>query len=175
MAAITLQSLLKTMLDKGASDLHVTAGSAPRLRIDGELVRLQTDALQCRTQADVLLGHERCTEAALKKTSKSTSRSAFATWRASAPTCTCSSRASLAHSAWCRTTLFRSKTSACPPWLPSWPARPRGLILVTGVERLGQVDNLGLDDRPDQSACGAATSLPSKIRSNTSTNIAVAW
>ena len=45
MAAITLQSLLKTMLDKGASDLHVTAGSAPRLRIDGELVRLQTDAL----------------------------------------------------------------------------------------------------------------------------------
>lgn len=33
------------MLDKGASDLHVTAGSPPRLRIDGELVRLQTDAL----------------------------------------------------------------------------------------------------------------------------------
>lgn len=45
MAAITLQALLKTMLDKGASDLHVTTGSPPRLRIDGELVRLQTDAL----------------------------------------------------------------------------------------------------------------------------------
>jgi twitching motility protein PilT len=33
------------MLDKGASDLHVTAGSPPRLRIDNELVRLQTDPL----------------------------------------------------------------------------------------------------------------------------------
>src|SRR6478672_9036172 len=45
MAQLTLQALLKTMLDKGASDLHVTAGSPPRLRIDGDLVRLQTDAL----------------------------------------------------------------------------------------------------------------------------------
>jgi twitching motility protein PilT len=43
--APSLQSLLKAMTDKGASDLHVTAGSPPRLRIDNELVRLQTDAL----------------------------------------------------------------------------------------------------------------------------------
>jgi twitching motility protein PilT len=33
------------MLDKGASDLHVTTGSPPQLRIDGELVPLRTDAL----------------------------------------------------------------------------------------------------------------------------------
>ncbi|HUS33335.1 MAG TPA: type IV pilus twitching motility protein PilT [Kofleriaceae bacterium] len=45
MAQLTLQALLKAMLDKGASDLHITAGSPPRLRIDNELVRLQTDAL----------------------------------------------------------------------------------------------------------------------------------
>src|SRR6201992_4017199 len=43
--AHTLQALLKAMLDKGASDLHVTAGSPPRLRIDNELVRLQTEPL----------------------------------------------------------------------------------------------------------------------------------
>ena len=43
--AHSLQSLLKAMTDKGASDLHVTAGSPPRLRIDNELVRLQTDPL----------------------------------------------------------------------------------------------------------------------------------
>ncbi|MCX5747852.1 MAG: type IV pilus twitching motility protein PilT [Proteobacteria bacterium] len=49
MAPLNLQALLKTMLDKGASDLHVTAGSPPRLRIDGDLVRLQTDPL---TQVD---------------------------------------------------------------------------------------------------------------------------
>ena len=45
MSALNLQALLKAMLDKGASDLHITAGSPPRLRIDNELVRLQTDAL----------------------------------------------------------------------------------------------------------------------------------
>lgn len=45
MAGLTLQALLKTMVDKGGSDLHVTAGSPPRLRIDNELVRLQTDVL----------------------------------------------------------------------------------------------------------------------------------
>ncbi len=43
--ALTLQALLKAMNDKGASDLHITAGSPPRLRIDGDLVKLQTEAL----------------------------------------------------------------------------------------------------------------------------------
>jgi len=45
MMAHNLQALLKAMTDKGASDLHVTAGSPPRLRIDNELVRLQTEPL----------------------------------------------------------------------------------------------------------------------------------
>jgi twitching motility protein PilT len=44
-AQLNLQALLKAMLDKGASDLHITAGSPPRLRIDNELVRLQTEPL----------------------------------------------------------------------------------------------------------------------------------
>jgi len=44
-APLNLQALLKAMLDKGASDLHITTGSPPRLRIDNELVRLQTDPL----------------------------------------------------------------------------------------------------------------------------------
>jgi twitching motility protein PilT len=43
--APSLQALLKAMTDKGASDLHVTAGSPPRLRIDNEMVRLQTEPL----------------------------------------------------------------------------------------------------------------------------------
>src|SRR4051812_41016001 len=43
--AVTLQALLKAMTEKDASDLHITAGSPPRLRIDGELVRLQTEPL----------------------------------------------------------------------------------------------------------------------------------
>ena len=42
---LTLQVLLKTMIDKGASDLHITIGSPPRLRIDGKLVPLRTEPL----------------------------------------------------------------------------------------------------------------------------------
>jgi twitching motility protein PilT len=45
LAQLSLQTLLKAMLDKGASDLHITVGSPPRLRIDNELVRLQTEPL----------------------------------------------------------------------------------------------------------------------------------
>ncbi len=43
--SLNLPALLKAMTDKGASDLHITAGSPPRLRIDGDLVRLQTEPL----------------------------------------------------------------------------------------------------------------------------------
>lgn len=41
----TLYDLLKLMLEKGASDLHITTGSPPRLRIDGKLVPIHGEAL----------------------------------------------------------------------------------------------------------------------------------
>ncbi|HLU66056.1 MAG TPA: ATPase, T2SS/T4P/T4SS family, partial [Kofleriaceae bacterium] len=40
-----LHQLLKVMVDKGASDLHITNGSPPQLRLDGDLVPLKTDPL----------------------------------------------------------------------------------------------------------------------------------
>ncbi len=40
-----LHQLLKLMVEKGASDLHVTVGSAPQLRIDGRLVQLKMPPL----------------------------------------------------------------------------------------------------------------------------------
>ncbi|QDG49933.1 PilT/PilU family type 4a pilus ATPase [Persicimonas caeni] len=40
-----LHQLLKIMVDKGSSDLHVTVGSPPQLRIDGTLVPLKTKKL----------------------------------------------------------------------------------------------------------------------------------
>jgi len=43
--APTLHQLLKVMIDKGSSDLHITTGTPPQLRIDGQLVPLKTDAL----------------------------------------------------------------------------------------------------------------------------------
>ncbi|TVQ97217.1 MAG: type IV pilus twitching motility protein PilT [Deltaproteobacteria bacterium] len=38
---INLHQLLKLMVDKGASDLHITVGSPPQLRIDGRLVAVK--------------------------------------------------------------------------------------------------------------------------------------
>jgi twitching motility protein PilT len=40
-----LHQLLKAMLEKGASDLHVTTGTAPQLRVDGVLVPLNMPVL----------------------------------------------------------------------------------------------------------------------------------
>ncbi|MEO7093739.1 MAG: type IV pilus twitching motility protein PilT [Polyangiales bacterium] len=42
---VNLHQLLKTMIDKGASDLHITTGSAPLLRIDGQIVPLRLPPL----------------------------------------------------------------------------------------------------------------------------------
>ncbi|HUH03522.1 MAG TPA: type IV pilus twitching motility protein PilT [Kofleriaceae bacterium] len=41
----SLHQLLKAMLDKGSSDLHITTGTPPQLRIDGSLVPLRTEAM----------------------------------------------------------------------------------------------------------------------------------
>jgi twitching motility protein PilT len=41
----SLQQLLKTMVDNGASDLHITRDSPPQIRIDGSLIKLKTDSL----------------------------------------------------------------------------------------------------------------------------------
>jgi len=40
-----LHQLLKTMIERGASDLHITAGTPPQLRIDGQLVPLDLPSL----------------------------------------------------------------------------------------------------------------------------------
>ncbi|MGH7291877.1 MAG: type IV pili twitching motility protein PilT, partial [Myxococcota bacterium] len=40
-----LHQLLKAMIEKGASDLHLTTGSPPQLRVDGHLVPLRMDPL----------------------------------------------------------------------------------------------------------------------------------
>jgi twitching motility protein PilT len=43
--SVTLHQLLKTMVERGGSDLHVTTNSAPQIRIDGKLTPLDMPAL----------------------------------------------------------------------------------------------------------------------------------
>jgi twitching motility protein PilT len=43
--AVTLHQLLKTMVERGGSDLHVTTNSPPQIRVDGKLVPLDMPPL----------------------------------------------------------------------------------------------------------------------------------
>lgn len=45
MAQVTLQQLLKAMVEQDASDLHITVGSPPQLRIGGIMSKVKTDVL----------------------------------------------------------------------------------------------------------------------------------
>lgn len=45
MAKVSLTTLLKTAVEQGASDLHVTVGVPPEFRIEGKMVKVKTDAL----------------------------------------------------------------------------------------------------------------------------------
>jgi twitching motility protein PilT len=42
---VELKNLLEVLIEKKASDLHITTGSPPVVRIDGQLVRLNTESL----------------------------------------------------------------------------------------------------------------------------------
>src|SRR6186713_3698563 len=42
---VNLHQLLRAMIEKGASDMHITTGSPPLLRIDGSIVPLKLPAL----------------------------------------------------------------------------------------------------------------------------------
>ena len=42
---VTMQELLNVMYEKGASDLHITTGIAPTIRVDGRLMPLPHEPL----------------------------------------------------------------------------------------------------------------------------------
>jgi twitching motility protein PilT len=46
---VTLEELLRVMLERKSSDLHITAGSPPRIRVDGALVPTEYESLDAET------------------------------------------------------------------------------------------------------------------------------
>lgn len=56
MAKISLQQLLKAMVEQDASDLHVTVGSPPQLRIGGNMTRVKTDVLSSEDTKNLCYG-----------------------------------------------------------------------------------------------------------------------
>src|SRR5688500_15493581 len=44
-AAVSLRSLLEEMIERDASDLHITAGERAKLRVDGDIVNSNTETI----------------------------------------------------------------------------------------------------------------------------------
>ena len=51
---ITLEELLRVMLERKSSDLHITAGSPPRIRVDGALVPTEYEALDTESSQKLI-------------------------------------------------------------------------------------------------------------------------
>jgi twitching motility protein PilT len=62
---VTLRDLLEEMVKRGASDLHLTVGTPPQLRVDGNLVRTTHDVLTA--EATMKLGYSIMNEKQRKK------------------------------------------------------------------------------------------------------------
>lgn len=53
MSKIGLPSLLKAVVDQGASDLHITVGSPPQLRINGRMIKIKGNPLTPQETKDI--------------------------------------------------------------------------------------------------------------------------
>ncbi len=51
---VTLEELLRVMVERGSSDLHITAGSAPRIRVDGVLVSTEHEILDAEDSQRII-------------------------------------------------------------------------------------------------------------------------
>jgi twitching motility protein PilT len=52
----TLEELLQMLVDKKGSDLHITAGSAPRMRVDGQLTPVEGDRMTPEETQNLVYG-----------------------------------------------------------------------------------------------------------------------
>ena len=146
-----LHQLLKAMVEKGASDLHITTGSPPQLRIDGELVPLKTAPLTpvetkqlCYSILTDAQKHkfEEDNELDLSFGVKGLSR-----FRANI----FMQRGAVAGAF--RTIPFKILTFqelGLPPVVAELSKKPRGLVLVTGPTGSGKSHHAGVDHRQDQ-------------------------
>jgi twitching motility protein PilT len=138
-----LYQLLQTMIEKGASDLHITTGSPPQIRVDGDLVPLNTPPL---TPAETKqLVYSVLTDAQKHKFEEETELDfsfglkGLSRFRANV----FMQRGAVACAI--RTIPFKIMTFeelGLPPVVRELVKRPRGLILVTGPTGSGKSTTL---------------------------------
>ncbi len=143
MASILIDKLLQTVVNRGASDLHITVGEPPVLRVHGHLVRLETKVLDAEDTTALMksISPERCQQE-LQEVGGSDFGFAFGDMGRF------------------RVSIFKQKSTVgialrliparvmdfqelgTPPVLAELCARPRGLVLVTGPTGSGKTTTL---------------------------------
>jgi twitching motility protein PilT len=138
-----LHQLLKAMIEKGASDLHLTTGSPPQLRVDGHLVPLRMDPLspQDTKQAcySILTDAQKHRFEANNELDLSFGVKGLARFRANIFV----QRGAVAGAF--RTIPYKILTFeelGLPPVIEKLASKPRGLILVTGPTGSGKSTTL---------------------------------
>jgi len=138
-----LHQLLKAMIEKGASDLHLTTGSPPQLRVDGHLVPLRMDPLapQDTKQAcySILTDAQKHRFEANNELDLSFGVKGLARFRANIFV----QRGAVAGAF--RTIPYKILTFeelGLPPVIEKLAQKPRGLILVTGPTGSGKSTTL---------------------------------
>ena len=140
---VNLHQLLRAMIEKGASDLHIAAGSPPLLRVDGEVVALKLPPLgPVETKQlcySVLTEEQRRQFETNKELDLSFGVKGLSRYRANL----FMQRGAV--SAAFRAIPFKILTFdelGLPPSVAELAARPRGLVLVTGPTGSGKSTTL---------------------------------
>jgi len=143
MGTILIDKLLHTMVNRGASDLHITVGQPPVVRIDGHLSALETKVLEAEDTVALMksIAPERCQQE-LQEVGGADFGFAFgelARFRVSI----FKQRGNVAMVLrLIPVKLLDFKDLGTPPILAELCGRPRGMVLVTGPTGCGKTTTL---------------------------------
>ncbi len=141
---LNLRALLEEMVERGASDLHISAGERPKIRIDGALVRSSIDRVLTHRET-LALAYSVLTEQQKKRFEEESELDlSFSVKGMSRFRCNVfRQRGSVAMAI--RTIPFEIlgfKELGLPPVIEKLAERPRGLVLITGPTGSGKSTTL---------------------------------
>ncbi len=163
---LTLHQLLEEMIEKNASDLHLTANVPPQLRVDGEIVPTGYDPLspeQCETLIySVLRDDQRKRFEMSKELDLSFGVQGLSRFRVNVFSATRGDERRDPEDPLSRFPI--SMNSACLPSRASFAELPNGLVLVTGPTGSGKSTTLAaLIDRINANRAGHIITIEDPI------------